>query len=288
MKRLFLIFCMFVGLGCCMTARADGTDRVYVDPSVAKTVIEKHFSHMVSGYFQTNQEDIDDSTVFLGVISAYNNMLKENDGFVSVSGIVDVCMTAFVDYAEYIKVDISGVKDQYFKDKCLAFVKDLVYGESEQQDEPTCPYTITKVNGSQSKIKYTLPDNSGFIRAGGSLAWRFFNPGNLRGSDLQCTKIRTKTNGSFAVFPDAETGMLALHKLLFESPRYRNLTVRKAIYKYAPPSQNNTTRYINKLKNAGVNVDSKLSDLSGEQQELLEEMIMTIEGWKVSGTETHF
>ena len=51
-----------------------------------------------------------------------------------------------------------------------------------------------------------MSDKTGFIRSGGSIAWRFFNPGNLRGSDLQCTTIKTKPNGNFAVFPDAETG----------------------------------------------------------------------------------
>lgn len=288
MKRLFLIFCMFVGLGCCMTARADGTDMVYVDPNIARTAIEKHFSHIVTGYFKVSQSEIDDTTVFLRVLDSYNDMLKENDGFVSVVGVVDVCITAFTDFAKYAKGEVPQLTDQDFKDKCMAFVKDLIYGEEPPKKEAKCQYNVTKVNGSQQRIKYTLPDNAGFIRSGGSIAWRLFNPGNLRGSDLQCTTISTKPNGKFAVFPDAETGRLALHNLLFENSSYSNLTVRRAIYKYAPPSRNNTKGYINKLKNAGVNVDSKLSDLSGEQQELLEEMIMTLEGWRVAGTETHF
>lgn len=288
MKRLYLLLGAFIFLGFCTTARASDTDKIYVDPKVAQATIEKHFSHMVSGYFKTSQADIDDTTVLLRVVDSYNNMLKKNDGFVSVNGVVDVCVSAFVGYYKYSKGNVADLKEKDFKDKCLAFVKDLMFGESGRNAGSNCKYDVVKVDGSQSKIKYTLPDNSGFIRSGGSIAWRFFNPGNLRGSDLQCTTIRTSPNGSFAVFPDAETGEKALYNLLSSNPSYRNLTVKNAIYKYAPPSQNNTKGYVNKLKNSGINVDAKLSDLTEEELRHLQEMIMTIEGWKVAGTETFF
>jgi len=283
MRRLFLIFCVLISFGYCVDTRADTSEKIYIDPKVARTVIEKHFSHMISGYFKADQTDIDDSTVLLHVMDTYIDVLKKNDGLISVDGVVDVCMSAFVDYYKYVKG--TELKEQDFKDKCLVFVKDLM---SVEYEDTNCPYVVTKVNGSQTKIKYTLPDNSGFIRSGGSIAWRFFNPGNLRGSDLQCTTIKTSPNGSFAVFPDAKTGEQALYNLLSSSPSYRDLTVRKAIYKYAPPSGNNTAAYVNKLKNAGINVDVKLSDLTEEELRHLQEMIMIIEGWKKTGTETSF
>ena len=285
MKRLFLIFCALTSFIYCTDVRADNSSKIYVDPKVAQSVIEKHFSHIISGYFQASETEIDDSTVLFRVIDAYNDMLKGNEGFVSVDGVVDVCMSAFADYYKYNKGEVLELEDKDFKDKCLAFVKDLMSAENEGTN---CPYVVTKVNGSQTKIKYTLPDNTGFIRSGGSIAWRFFNPGNLRGSDLQCTTIKTNPNGSFAVFPDAETGELALYNLLSSNPNYRDLTVQNAIYKYAPPSQNNTTRYINQLRNAGINMNAKLSDLTEEELKHLQKMIMIIEGWKVSGTETTF
>lgn len=287
MKRSFLIFSILISFYCCGVARADDTEKIYIDPKVAQKVIEKHFSHVISEYFDGAEEKgMDDKHVLVNVVGAYNYMLKQNNGLVSVDGIVDVCETAFSDiYFMYDKNTTIGDRVKMFDQKCVDFVKDLVSEASNQND---CIYTITKVNGSQTTIKYTLPDNSGFIRSGGSIAWRLFNPGNLRGSDLQCTTIRTRTNGSFAVFPNAETGRLALHKLLTENSSYRDLTVRKAIYKYAPPSQNNTVGYLNKLKNAGINVAARLSELSDSEMKQLEEMIMTIEGWKVSGTETHF
>ncbi len=288
MKRSFLIFSILISFCCCGVARADGTEKIYIDPKVAQKVIEKHFSHVISEYFRESKTNLDDKSVLVNVIDAYNRMLKLNNGLASVDGIVGVCETAFSEfYLMYDKDTTIADRVKLFNKKCVDFAADLLAEESGFTGSD-CPYRVTKVNGSQATIKYELPDNSGFIRSGGSIAWRFFNPGNLRGSDLQCTTIRTKTNGNFAVFPDAKTGRLALHKLLSENSSYRDLTVRKAIYKYAPPSQNNTVGYINKLRNAGINVDAKLSSLSDSEMTQLEEMIMTIEGWKVSGTETRF
>ena len=301
MKRLLLIFSVLISFCYCGVGHAEDTGKIYIDPKVAQLAINKHFSHMVTQYFNGNHTDLDDAKVLTNVIDAYNDTLKQNDGFMSVDGILNVCKTAFGGYVFwYTKGNTALERKQAFVSKCNAFVEDLMReelatgqqaahsSESEQNTTSGCPYTVSKVNGSQMKIKYTLPNNSGFIRSGGSIAWRFFNPGNLRGSDLQCTTIRTKPNGNFAVFPNAETGRLALHKLLTENSSYRNSTVREAIYKYAPPSQNNTVGYINKLKNAGINVDAKLSSLSDSQMNQLEEMIITIEGWKKTGTETSF
>ena len=289
MKRLFLMFSVLISFYCCGVARADGTEKIYIDPKVAQQAIEKHFSNVVTKYFVAENTDLDDNAVLTNVVDAYNDMLRRNNGLASVVGIVDVCKAAFSGlYPSYTKGDTIAKRMELFDKECADFAEDLLSEEQEQTTIADCPYSVSKVNGSQTKIKYELPDNSGFIRSGGSIAWRFFNPGNLRGSDLQCTTIRTKPNGNFAVFPNAEAGQLALHKLLTENSSYRDLTVRKAVYKYAPPSQNNTVGYINKLKNAGVNVNAKLSDLTDEQMLQLEEMIMIIEGWRNAGTETHF
>lgn len=289
MKRIFLICFALISFCYCGVARADNTKKIYIDPKVAQKAIEKHFSHVVTEYLNGTETELDDDAVLTNVVDAYNYMLKMNDGFTSVDGVINVCKTAFSGlYVMYNKDSTVADRAKLFDRKCTDFVKDLIVEASDQNMKSDCSYKISKVNGSQNKIKYTLPNNSGFIRSGGSLAWRFFNPGNLRGSDLQCTTIRTKPNGNFAVFPNAETGQLALHKLLSENSTYRDLTVQKAIYKYAPPSQNNTVGYINKLRNAGINVNSKLSSLSDSEMKQLEEMIMIIEGWKKTGTETQF
>lgn len=48
----------------------------------------------------------------------------------------------------------------------------------------------------------------------------------------------------FAVFPTMEAGYDALKSLL-QCGAYKGLTVEQAINKYAPPSENNTTNYVN-------------------------------------------
>lgn len=110
----------------------------------------------------------------------------------------------------------------------------------------------------------------------------------MRGSKLQCTSIKTKPNGVFAVFPNAEVGKQALHELLSQNPEYRNLTVKSAIYKYAPPSENNSRVYLENLRKAGVNTNARLSDLTDAEFTKLENAIMKIEGWNQHGTETKF
>jgi len=47
----------------------------------------------------------------------------------------------------------------------------------------------------------------------------------------------------FAHFPTAEMGFAALHALL-TTTGYYTLTIEQAINKYAPPSENNTTNYV--------------------------------------------
>ena len=288
MKRNYLIFAvLLIGALHFNMAHAYTNLETFIAPDVAQKAIEKHFAHMATRYLDGAPKELDDSAILLNVVNAYNNMLKQTGGFVSVVGINNLCKVAFVDYEKYAKGETTEKRRLAFVNKCMAFTTDLLSEDQEKLDTK-CPYIISKVGGSQTKIKYELSDKTGFIRSGGSIAWRFFNPGNLRGSDLQCTTIKTKPNGNFAVFPDAETGKQALYNLLSTNSGYRNLTVEKAIYKYAPPSQNNTRGYVNKLRNAGINIQAKLSDLTDAELRQLQEMIMTIEGWHKTGTETKF
>lgn len=47
----------------------------------------------------------------------------------------------------------------------------------------------------------------------------------------------------FAHFPDATTGFQAM-KALLQTPAYAGLSVASAIYKWAPPSENNSAQYV--------------------------------------------
>lgn len=63
----------------------------------------------------------------------------------------------------------------------------------------------------------------------------------------------------YAVFPDAETGWKALRALL--TAHYAGLTVREAISKYAPATENDTDAYVrNMCAWTGLTADTVLTE----------------------------
>jgi hypothetical protein len=74
------------------------------------------------------------------------------------------------------------------------------------------------------------------------------NPGDIEyGPFASCNGAIRSDNGTliggFAVYPDAETGFASLITLLKRKP-YFEATVRDAISRYAPSTENNTEEYI--------------------------------------------
>ena len=63
---------------------------------------------------------------------------------------------------------------------------------------------------------------------------------------------------------------------------------RQAIYKYAPPTENNTRQYLATLQTTGVPVDSKIASLKTDQFNRMVSMIETIEGWNKESKVTPF
>ena len=219
-------------------------------------------------------------------MTTWNSCIKSNkDNLVSINCVVAVCKDAFghaIGQGGMIIPILAGRANEY----CKTFVRELVETQAVAQN-PECIYSVNKKNGSQMRIQYKGSDDTGFIRRGGSLAWRFFNPGNLRRSDLQCTRLDTDPSGTFAVFDSYETGRLALRTLL-RGNMYSNLTIEQAIAKYAPPTENNTINYINNVKNTlkqhRSNIDTvKLHELSDSELVVLMDTIERIEGWTMTG-----
>ena len=139
-------------------------------------------------------------------------------------------------------------------------------------------YTISSY---ERCVKYVLPDGSGFTRKNGSRTWRNMNPGAIRYGEFSRQYGACGKAGGFAVFPTEEHGMNAL-KALLTSPQYINLTVAKAIYKWAPPSDNNNTKLyqIHVQKITGIPLNKKLSQLTPAEIDRVATAIKTIEGWK--------
>lgn len=258
---------------------------IYIEPEVARIVIQRNFANIVSDYANYSTCEFDDMTILKNVIDAYNDMLQKTGGYVSVDGVNNVCDVAFRDLKPN---DIDGMVMLRLKRrlKCLDFASGLVTTELGEKD---CLYSIKKVNGLQTHIRYTNKTNkSGFSRKGGTIAWRFFNPGALRDSPYKCVLIDTKPNGKFAVFDSHEKGRFAIRWLLENAEKYNGKTPREAIPMYAPSFENNTEKYIRDLGKLGVDVDKKLSDLTEYEWEKLLDAISQIEGWNDQGVVEEF
>ncbi|CAM3270716.1 hypothetical protein JHFBIEKO_4803 [Methylobacterium mesophilicum] len=120
-------------------------------------------------------------------------------------------------------------------------------------------------------------------RVGGSRAWRNSNPGNLKDGPFARRMGATgRDAGGFAVFPNDATGRKAQESLLFNSDRYKNLSIRDAIARYAPGSDgNDPSSYAAQMaRAAGVGVDTKLSDLTPDQRSKFLDAQRDKEGWR--------
>lgn len=119
------------------------------------------------------------------------------------------------------------------------------------------------------------------IKVGGSLAWRANNPGNLRDA---ATKIGSVPGavGHFAVFASMANGRTAQKNLYLS--KYGDMKVSDAINKLTPPNENNTVRYLNQLKLAGVELDKDVKSQIDLLMNAVEANEGMIEGIIVSRT----
>jgi hypothetical protein len=106
-----------------------------------------------------------------------------------------------------------------------------------------------------------------------------YNPGNIRPGNKQIDALAIGTissiNGEFLYFPSEEQGFKALEILL--QTKYAENTIQECISMYAPPCENNTSKYIqticNKLNKPST---TKIKDLDIKK---LSKEIAIIEGY---------
>lgn len=141
--------------------------------------------------------------------------------------------------------------------------------------EQNGPARTTTVNTGRVSISKT-----------GNAAWRNNNPGNLEDGSFAQSQGALSTNpGRFAVFNDKQAGLSAMSNLL-SGPNYNDLTIAEAISKYAPPTENNTARYVGVVTSAlGLPETTKMSDLSPSQRQAMTAAMTAHEGNAV-GTST--
>jgi hypothetical protein len=131
---------------------------------------------------------------------------------------------------------------------------------------------------TERKGRPAVEYDNGVTHVGGDRNWRNNNPGNIRSGDWAKDHGAIGAEGGFAIFPSAAAGRRALDELLSGS-KYRNLTLERAVSRYAPPSENPTQEYVAFLSRmAGVKASTKLSDFTAKQLAALKLWISSFEG----------
>ncbi len=147
----------------------------------------------------------------------------------------------------------------------------------------TTTYTGTVKASAHAEGRKTIIERDGTIetRSGGTLAWRNNNPGNIRSGNFADKNGAIDSGpGGFAVFPDGDTGNAAIEKLL-KDETYRDLSVKNAIKRYAPPVENDTDAYQAAIKHStGLDIERKISDLDDSELDKVVSAIRQHGGWK--------
>lgn len=151
---------------------------------------------------------------------------------------------------------------------------------------------VVSVQASNQMVRtYVAKDGSTHQRIGGSRAWRNKNEGNIvYGSFARrygaIGHDQNAAGHTMAVFPTEEAGRRAKAALLFESPKYRNLSLHDAIYRYAPPKDrqgrviNNTAAYYSRVLDAVGGQNKPMSRYTAAEREAIMQRMREVEGWK--------
>ena len=137
----------------------------------------------------------------------------------------------------------------------------------------------------QTKRTYYYKDGSYVTKENGTVAWRNNNEGNLRPGSLSANRIGVDKK-NFAVFATPEDGHNAKKYLLFSSSSYKDLSLKDAIKKYAPASDNNNpAAYANFIMNNSKVENKTMNNYTSDEQDKIMSAMKIQEGYKV-GTET--
>lgn len=139
---------------------------------------------------------------------------------------------------------------------------------------------IVKVLYAQgTKRVYLLKNGTKETRTGGTRAWRNNNEGNLEFGKFAKAHYALGSDSRFAIFPSEYLGIKAKERLLFFTGSYKNLSLFKAIHRYAPSVENNTDWYYRTVKSA-VGVDKPMAQYNEQQRGAIIHAMRKVEGWR--------
>jgi len=112
----------------------------------------------------------------------------------------------------------------------------------------------------------------------GTRSTRNNNPGNIEYGSFARSHGAIGSDGRFAVFPSREAGFGAVQGLVFNG-KYSNLSLKDAIARYAPPSENQSLAYAKAVAaKIGVSLDTKMSDIPSELRAAVAHAMSGVEG----------
>jgi hypothetical protein len=117
------------------------------------------------------------------------------------------------------------------------------------------------------------------LRTGGTIPWRYNNPGKMLNSDFTKSMGSIGSDGTTAIFPSYEAGRKAMSAYLFTSA---STYYDKKISEIFPEA---TLRLI--LSKSGLDRDAILKDLTPDQQNKLMDAIQDTQGY-IEGKVTVF
>jgi hypothetical protein len=107
----------------------------------------------------------------------------------------------------------------------------------------------------------TSTDNPGFGDPTKPLGIRNSNPGNLRQSSVAWVGKLPADKSGFERFSSLDLGIRAsVSNMLTAIKKHQANTVRKLVFRWAPPSENDSTAYVNAVaKKAIIHADTKIN-----------------------------
>lgn len=135
-------------------------------------------------------------------------------------------------------------------------------------------------NEEQRTVEYVADNGDRLLRRGGTIAWRFNNPGNLRpGPKYKLHIGQGKTaSGMFLVFPTPEAGREEKRGLLLR--KYKDVSIARMLYTYAPPQENDTEGYIDSVcRKTGFSRDRIIGEFSHDEMTKLMTAMEEHEGY---------
>lgn len=164
--------------------------------------------------------------------------------------------------------------------------KDFIFGGDSSTPEGAAMGSGIQVVKAGAGYTEIVDETGKHVRREGTRAWRNNNPGNIEAGDYANSLGAVGSDGRFAVFPSYDAGRKAKEKLLFEGKNYKDKTLKEAIYRYAPPSENNSEMYAQKVAAAaGVDINTPVSNFTPAQRQKALTAMEQVEGFRV-GKET--